>query len=81
MGGVQGTFCFRTPSGEGGEGSGGRRWVIIVKKVLHGGLHPKVQPLTILLYAIFDRKGTPLEYLLMTKINGTPRPFTYMYQV
>ena len=46
----------------------------ILNQVLSGGLHPKVQPLT-LLYTIFDRRGTPFVYRLLLT-NGAP--FTYM---
>ena len=45
----------------------------VLNQVLSGGLHLKVQPLT-LLYTIFDTKGTPFVYLLLT--NGAP--FTYL---
>ena len=45
----------------------------VLNQVLSGGLRLKVQPLT-LLYTIFDTKGTPFVYLLLT--NGSP--FTYL---
>ena len=45
----------------------------VLNQVLSGGLRLKVQPLT-LLYTIFDTKGTPFVYLLLT--NGAP--FTYL---
>ena len=49
---VAGTFM---PGAGGGGG--------LLNKVLYtGGLRPEVQTLT-LLYAIFDRKGTPFVYL------------------
>ena len=48
---------------------------VVPSKVLHGEGSPKVQPLT-LLYTIFDRRGNPFVYLLLT--NGTP--FTYLAQ-
>ena len=41
----------------------------VLNQVLSGGLRPKVQPLT-LLYTIFNKKGTPFVYLLLT--NGAP---------
>ena len=59
------------PWAESGGGGGGEGWVF--KKVFYGEVHPEeVQPLT-LLYTIFNRKGTPFVYLLLT--NGTP--FSY----
>ena len=53
-------------SGEGGGGVGGT-----YKSFLRRGSTPgeEVEPLT-LLYTIFNREGTPFEYLLFT--NGTP---------
>ena len=54
-----------------GRVGGGEGWVF--KKVFYGEVHPEeVHPLT-LLYTIFNRKGTPFVYLLLT--NGTP--FSY----
>ena len=41
----------------------------VLNQVLSGGLRPKVHSLT-LLYTIFNKKGTPFVYLLLT--NGAP---------
>ena len=44
-----------------GQGRGG----YLTKFYIYGRLHSEVRPLT-----VFERKGTPLVYLLLT--NGTP---------
>ena len=60
--------CFFWEGGVGGRGKG-------IKKTFYSGRFRSVQGLTpYLLYTIFDRKGIPLVYLLLT--NGTL--FTYL---
>ena len=62
----------RIPGGGGGGGGGGVGGGYSTKFYMER-LHPEVQALTHL-YTIFDSKGTPFIYILLT--NGTP--FTYL---